>query len=256
MKRESDPDPAVLKETLLLHGESELAAGIDRLPVRAPKRREPKRREPEPQDPEHSRDEHDFADIAERVAACTACPLHATRTHPVPGEGDPDADLMFVGEGPGRDEDRTGRPFVGRAGQLLDRMIAAMGLQRSEVFIGNVIKCRPPDNRTPGPDEIAACLPFLKEQIGRISPRVIVALGSPAAKTLLDTSRGITALRGRIYTLPFDESISVVPTFHPAYLLRNEAEKPSAWKDLQLAMKLLDEVRSEPERASDECDGK
>ncbi len=158
---------------------------------------------------------------------------------PVFGEGDRSANLMFVGEAPGRDEDLSGRPFVGRAGQLLTRMIHAMGFERSQVFIANIIKCRPPQNRTPAVDEIATCIPFLEEQIASIEPRVIVALGSPSARTLLSTERTITALRGGTYPFPKNDRIVVVPTFHPAYLLRNEAEKPKTWHDLKLALEVL-----------------
>ena len=183
-----------------------------------------------------------LAEMAREVAACRACGLHATRRHTVFGEGDPDADLLFVGEAPGADEDRTGRPFVGRAGELLTRMIKAMGFNRDQVFIANVLKCRPPNNRTPARDEILACRHVLEEQIRLIAPRVIVALGAPAAKTLLDQKKGINALRGRAhpYSVP---GVRIVPTFHPAYLLRNESEKRKAWEDLQLAMSLLREPR-------------
>jgi DNA polymerase len=165
--------------------------------------------------------------------------LHRTRTQAVFGAGCVDADLMFVGEAPGKDEDLSGKPFVGRAGGLLTRMIEAMGFTRDDVFIANVLKCRPPENRTPTPEEIALCLPYLKKQVARIRPRVIVALGSPAAKTLLATGNGIMSLRGRVYPCAFDQKVRVVPTFHPAYLLRKEAEKPKAWQDLKRALKVL-----------------
>ncbi len=174
--------------------------------------------------------------LESEVASCTRCRLCEGRTRTVFGEGAPGADLMFVGEGPGADEDRTGRPFVGRAGQLLDRMIGAMGLSRGDVYIANVVKCRPPGNRAPNPDEAAACLGYLREQIRQIRPRVICALGSPAAKTLLETEQGIMRLRGQRFPYPGDPAITVIPTFHPAYLLRRPEEKAKAWADLQLAM--------------------
>ena len=177
--------------------------------------------------------------LAARAEACHACGLREARRRLVFGEGDPMARLLFVGEGPGREEDRAGRPFVGRAGVLLDRMILAMGLTRERVYIANTVKCHPPENRTPTPEEMEACRPFLEEQIRILRPRVIVALGAPAARTLLKREEGVTALRGRAHPYPEDGEILVVPTFHPAYLLRKEREKPKAWEDLKLAMSLL-----------------
>jgi DNA polymerase len=165
---------------------------------------------------------------------CTRCKLHGGRTHIVFGVGDPAAQLMFVGEGPGADEDQQGEPFVGRAGQLLTKMIEAMGFARSEVYIANVVKCRPPGNRDPEPDEIEACEPFLKSQIAAIRPRVIVALGRFAVQTLLHDTTPISRLRGRWREY---EGVKLMPTFHPAYLLRSPAEKKPAWEDLQLVMK-------------------
>ena len=167
------------------------------------------------------------------LADCRRCGLCAGRKHLVFGEGDPRARLMFIGEGPGYDEDRTGRPFVGRAGQLLDKMIAAMQFTREEVYIANVVKCRPPDNRTPAPDEAAACLPFLRRQIELVRPEVIVLLGAAALKYLLNVSGGISRMRGRWTSF---ENIPVMPTFHPAFLLRQPEAKRDAWKDLQLVM--------------------
>jgi DNA polymerase len=140
---------------------------------------------------------------------------------------------MVVGEAPGADEDQSGRPFVGRAGQLLTKMLAAIGLSREQVFIGNVLKCRPPDNRPPRPEETAACTPYLFEQIALLEPRLILALGNPATRALLRTERGITSLRGRFHTTP--EGWRVLPSWHPAYLLRNPAAKRDAWDDLQKA---------------------
>ncbi|HEU4384648.1 MAG TPA: uracil-DNA glycosylase [Anaeromyxobacteraceae bacterium] len=168
------------------------------------------------------------------LGECTRCTLHAGRTTLVFGVGDPRAELMFVGEGPGGDEDRQGEPFVGKAGQLLTRMIEAMGFRRAEVYIANVVKCRPPQNRDPEPDEIEACEPFLKAQIAAIGPRVIVALGRFAVQTLLRDGTPISRLRGRWREY---QGVRLMPTFHPAYLLRNPADKGKAWEDLKLVMK-------------------
>ena len=165
---------------------------------------------------------------------CTRCKLHGGRTNIVFGAGDPAAQLMFVGEGPGADEDQQGEPFVGRAGQLLTKMIEAMGFARSDVYIANVVKCRPPANRDPEPDEIEACEPFLKSQIAAIRPRVIVALGRFAVQTLLHDTTPISRQRGKWREY---EGVKLMPTFHPAYLLRSPAEKKPAWEDLQLVMK-------------------
>ncbi len=167
---------------------------------------------------------------------CTACGLCETRTNVVFGEGSLEAELMFIGEAPGRDEDRQGRPFVGRAGQLLTQMILAMGLQREEVYIGNVLKCRPPDNRDPAPDEVERCLPYLLRQIELIQPKVICALGRHALRSLTGYKGGITKVRGR----PMEFlTWTVMPTYHPAYLLRNPAAKREAWEDLKAVLRLL-----------------
>lgn len=170
------------------------------------------------------------------LGECARCKLAGGRTHLVFGVGNPAAELMFVGEGPGADEDQQGEPFVGKAGQLLTKMIEAMGLRREEVYIANVVKCRPPGNRNPEPDEIEACEPFLRAQIAAIRPRVIVALGKFAAQTLLRDPTPITRLRGgwREY-----EGVRLMPTFHPAYLLRSPAEKGKAWEDLKLVVREL-----------------
>lgn len=174
-----------------------------------------------------------LADIRADIGDCTRCKLCKGRTNIVFGVGDPRAKLMFIGEGPGRDEDLQGEPFVGAAGQLLNKMIEAMGLARSDVYIANVVKCRPPNNRDPEPDEVAACEPFLKAQIKAVKPQVIVALGRHAAQTLLRDSTPISRMRGswREY-----ESTPLMPTYHPAYLLRNPAEKRPVWQDLQTVM--------------------
>lgn len=179
------------------------------------------------------------------VKNCTKCGLATTRKNTVFGQGDPAARLVFVGEAPGADEDQQGVAFVGAAGQLLTRMIAAMGLTRDQVYICNVLKCRPPGNRNPAPDEVAACCPYLAEQIQTICPEVIVALGAPAAQTLLQTGETIGRLRGRFHdyypsgTALLGNPIPLMPTYHPAYLLRSPGEKAKAWHDLQMVMAKL-----------------
>jgi DNA polymerase len=167
---------------------------------------------------------------------CTRCKLHRGRTNLVFGDGNPKAELVFVGEGPGRDEDEQGLPFVGRAGKLLTQMIEAMGLQRKDVYICNVVKCRPPENRTPERDEVDTCSPFLLRQLDTIAPKVIVCLGSVAAQTLLETNRGISHFRGE--WLDF-RGRKLMATYHPAYLLRNPSAKSEVWKDLQKVMAVL-----------------
>jgi DNA polymerase len=174
--------------------------------------------------------------IREDIGDCTRCRLHKGRTKLVFGVGNVNADIMFVGEGPGADEDARGEPFVGRAGQLLNNMISAMGLTREDVYIANVVKCRPPGNRTPEKDECDTCSPFLLRQIEVIRPKVIVALGAVAAKNLLAVNDSMANLRGRWYD--FKDSRLLV-TYHPAYLLRDPRQKKEAWKDLQMAMKFL-----------------
>jgi DNA polymerase len=175
--------------------------------------------------------------IAKRVAGCTRCALHGGRTRTVPGQGNPHPEILFVGEGPGEDEDIQGLAFVGRAGQLLTKMIEAMGYRRDEVFIANIVKCRPPGNRKPFPDEMAACLPYLKEQIALLKPRVIIALGATAVTGLLGSmATGISRLRGNWQSFG---GIDVMPTFHPSYLLRTPSAKNAAWADLQAVLKKL-----------------
>jgi len=168
--------------------------------------------------------------IREDLGECTRCGLCSKRTQIVFGVGSPAARVMFIGEGPGADEDLKGEPFVGRAGQLLTKIIESMGMRREEVYIANVVKCRPPENRTPLPDEIATCSPFLFQQVQAIRPRVIVCLGTPAAQTVLGTRDTITRLRGSFHDL---DGIRVMPTFHPAYLLRNPAAKKDVWEDMK-----------------------
>jgi DNA polymerase len=174
--------------------------------------------------------------IREEIGDCRRCRLSEKRTHVVFGVGNPSARLMFVGEGPGADEDAKGEPFVGRAGQLLTKIIEAMNLKRADVYIANIVKCRPPENRTPLPDETATCSPFLFRQIAAIGPRVIVCLGTPSAQTLLGTRETITRLRGVFREV---EGIKVMPTFHPAYLLRNPAAKREVWEDMKQVMAVL-----------------
>jgi len=174
--------------------------------------------------------------IREDLGDCKRCGLHQNRTNIVFGAGNPEAELMFVGEGPGADEDAQGLPFVGRAGQLLNSMIAAMGLQREDVYIANVVKCRPPGNRTPEREECDTCSPFLLRQIAAIQPKVIVALGAVAAKNLLGMNESMAKLRGRWYDF---RGTRLAVTYHPAFLLRDPRQKKEAWKDLQMVMEYL-----------------
>jgi DNA polymerase len=209
----------------------------------APVPRTAKPKLPAPPPPGAPRDRHvHLPRIEEEVRSCTKCRLHETRTNTVFFRGNPDAPLVFVGEGPGADEDASGKPFVGRAGQLLDKMIGAMGLDpERDVYVCNIVKCRPPGNRRPEPDEMAACIPYLHEQLDLIAPKVIVALGNTAVAGLLGTSMPITKVRGtwKLYR----GTTMLMPTYHPSYLLRptsNLAEsKRQAWEDLQAVMKEL-----------------
>lgn len=174
-------------------------------------------------------------DLQKIVADCTKCSLHLGRTQTVFSRGTGSSGLCFVGEGPGADEDAQGFPFVGAAGQLLDKMIEAMGLERDEVYICNIVKCRPPENRKPAPEEMSACSAFLERQLALINPQVIVALGATAALGLLGDTRGITKIRGKFRL--YQGKIAVMPTFHPAYLLRNPGAKREVWTDLQQVLK-------------------
>jgi uracil-DNA glycosylase family 4 len=183
--------------------------------------------------------------VAGQVRQCRKCSLGSLRTNAVPGEGNPAARIFFIGEGPGADEDAQGRPFVGRAGKLLDKIIAAMGLKRSDVFIGNVLKCRPPDNRDPKGDEIISCLPYLQSQIELINPDVIVALGAHAARTLLETNKSIGQLRGRFheyYSGIGRPAVKLMATYHPAYLLRNYStdNRKRVWEDMKKVLAELE----------------
>jgi len=179
--------------------------------------------------------------IAEQVKKCCKCELASTRTNAVPGEGNPHARIVFVGEGPGAEEDAQGRPFVGRAGRLLDKMIAGMGLKRQDVFICNVLKCQPPGNRDPRPEEIISCLPYLQRQIELINPEIIVALGAHAARTLLKNNKSIGQLRGHFheyYAGIGRPPIKLMATYHPAYLLRSytEENRRRVWEDLKAVL--------------------
>lgn len=206
---------------------------LDEAPVTAPRPKAPPLVEPiEPAE----RDRR-LALLKGEVAGCTACRLHATRTQTVFSRGTGSSGIAFVGEGPGADEDAQGDPFVGKAGQLLDRMIEAMGFDRDQVYVANIVKCRPPDNRKPTPDEMAACMPFLEQQLDLVQPQVIVALGATAVQGLLGTSEGITRLRGR-WKL-YRGRIAVMPTFHPAYLLRTPSAKREVWNDLQAVLRQM-----------------
>lgn len=183
--------------------------------------------------------------VREELGDCKRCKLCATRTNIVFGVGNPDAHLVFVGEAPGADEDAQGEPFVGKAGQLLTKMIEAMGYARGDVYICNVLKCRPPGNRNPEPDEVASCEPFLKKQLGAIRPRMIVALGKFAVQCLLRDDSPIGRLRGNLRSY---EGIPLMPTFHPAYLLRDPSKKKLAWDDLKAVNAALAEVGISPPR--------
>ena len=178
-----------------------------------------------------------WIEIKQAVPGCVACGLHKTRTQTVFGVGDENADWMLIGEAPGAEEDRLGEPFVGQAGKLLDNMLAAIELKRGEnVYIANVLKCRPPGNRNPEPDEVEKCTPFLKRQIALIQPKLIIAMGRFAAQTLLASDASIASLRGKVYRY---EGVPLIVTYHPAYLLRNLPDKAKAWADLVFAKKTM-----------------
>jgi uracil-DNA glycosylase family 4 len=194
--------------------------------------------------------------IAEEVSQCRKCPLGSLRTNAVPGEGDPNARLMFVGEAPGADEDAQGRPFVGRAGQLLNKIIEACGLKRRDVFIGNILKCRPPENRDPRAEEIISCFPYLQRQIEVINPEIIVALGAPAARTLLNTNKSIGQLRGQFheyYAGIGRPPTKLMATYHTAYLLRNYSpeNRRRVWEDMKKVLTELGLPIPEPNRKVD-----
>lgn len=183
----------------------------------------------------------DWQQLQTAVAQCTACPLHASRSNTVFGVGDPQARLMVIGEAPGAEEDRQGEPFVGRAGKLLDAMLLAIGFKREQVFIANILKCRPPNNRDPRPEEVLQCQPYLRRQIELIQPEVILAVGRVAAQNLLGIDSPMKDMRDQDYTYA-DTGIPVVVTYHPAYLLRSPLEKRKAWQDLQRAQRIYREA--------------
>lgn len=176
--------------------------------------------------------------LSDHIGECERCGLCEKRKNIVFGVGNPHADLMLIGEGPGADEDEQGEPFVGRAGQLLDKIVKAMGYERQDIYIANVVKCRPPNNRNPEPDEIANCMPFLKKQIQLVQPKVIMCLGKFAAQTVLNSQMAISRMRGTFQTV---DGIQVMPAFHPAYLLRNPGAKRIMWEDCKKVMALLAE---------------
>ncbi|MBS3825484.1 uracil-DNA glycosylase [Candidatus Bipolaricaulota bacterium] len=184
----------------------------------------------------------DLEEIAEQIRNCTKCRLSGNRTNAVPGEGDGNTDVLFVGEGPGAQEDQQGRPFVGRAGNKLTEILDSVSFQRSEVYITNVVKCRPPENRAPKTDEVNSCIPYLEAQIAEINPSIIVTLGNAATKTLLETDEGITSTRGKFYS--WRGEIQIFPMFHPSYLLRNPSKekgspKYKTWQDIKKVKEAL-----------------
>jgi len=183
-------------------------------------------------------------ELADQIEKCRKCPLGSSRTNAVPGEGNPNAQIMFVGEGPGADEDAQGKPFVGRAGKLLDKILAASGLKKNDVYIGNILKCRPPENRDPKPNEITNCLPYLQQQIEIINPEIIITLGAHAARTLLDTTKPIGQLRGQFHQYFAGlgkPAVKLMPTYHPAYLLRNYSKdnRRKVWEDMKSVLEEL-----------------
>ena len=223
---DDDAVPAAVDDALVALGHPAAAEVAPRaLPMAEPRRSAPART---------------LAQVRAELGECTRCKLHTTRRSIVFGVGAADAPLMFVGEAPGEQEDKRGEPFVGAAGQLLDKMIEAMGWSRDTVYIANTTKCRPPGNRNPQPDELEQCMPFLHAQIASIAPRIIVALGRPAANQLLGIDAPISSLRGKFHDYPLltaeRHSLKIMPTFHPAYLLRDPDKKRAAWSDLKLVM--------------------
>lgn len=230
-----------MKRALKQHVESLAQMGVTHVPRSKIKPRAKVSSQPavhEPGEPRSADPENLMAEIVKEARACRACPLYKDATQAVVFDGTPRARLVFVGEAPGFEEDKQGVPFVGAAGQLLTKMIQAMGMQRSDVFICNVVKHRPPGNRTPEPDEAAACFPFLQRQLAIVQPKLICALGSVAAKALLGPGISIMKIRGSVQQYA---GIPLVPTFHPAYLLRNPSAKKLAWADLQLVKRLIDQ---------------
>mgnify|MGYP002732267776 CR=1 FL=1 len=187
---------------------------------------------------------YDWAELYQEILSCQNCPLGKTRTNAVPGKGNPRADILFIGEGPGREEDQQGLPFVGAAGRLLDKMLAAIELDRDKVYIANVVKCRPPSNRTPLEEEAAACLPYLRAQTALIRPKIIVCLGATATRYVYDENARITRDRG---VWRVKKGVWIMPTYHPAALLRDPAKKKDAWADLQAVRDRIGLLRREEE---------
>ncbi len=219
----SEPNLPEILESLKIHAEYRKSCGIKYF------------QEPEPSKSMHTEDKQSVLNkLIEQMGDCKRCKLHPARKNIVFGEGNPDAKLVFVGEAPGADEDVQGQPFVGKAGQLLTRIIEAIDLKRSDVYIANIIKCRPPSNRNPEADEINACIPFLKKQIEIIDPKILCTLGNVATQAILDTESGITKLRGRFHELA---GIKVMPTYHPSYLLRDQSKKRETWEDMKIVKK-------------------
>ena len=227
-------DPAVVKA--LSGSPAPTAAAAAQAPVAQHSAEQAEAPAPAPPRAENPETVAALEKIAIRIAGCKRCSLCQKRTNTVPGQGATSPEIAFVGEGPGADEDAQGLAFVGRAGKLLTKMIEGMGLTRDEVWIGNIVKCRPPDNRAPLPDEMEECMPYLKEQLARLQPKVIICLGATAVKALLETKTGITKLRGTWMSF---EGIDVMPTFPPAYLLRNPPTKKDCWEDLKEVLRHL-----------------
>ncbi|MFA5028264.1 MAG: uracil-DNA glycosylase [Candidatus Methylomirabilota bacterium] len=225
MAEEPRAELAAIAGELKRYLEAQRALGVDRIPV-----------VPSAGAPASPAARPTLFAVREELGECTRCKLHRTRTQIVFGVGNPEAALVFVGEAPGADEDAQGEPFVGRAGQLLTKIIEAMGLRREEVYICNILKCRPPGNRTPETDEILACEPFLRKQLQAIGPQYLCTLGAPATHTLLGSKEPISKLRGKFFDF---HGIPLLPTFHPAYLLRNPHEKKTVWEDMKLLLRRM-----------------
>ena len=219
----SEPDLPEILESLKIHAEYSKVCGIKYFQASG-----------KPKCMNTGDKQTDLNNIIEQMGDCKRCKLYSTRKNIVFGEGNPDARLVFVGEAPGADEDVQGHPFVGKAGQLLTKIIEAIDLKRSDVYIANILKCRPPSNRNPEEDEITTCIPFLKKQLEIIDPKIICTLGNIATRALLDTNTGITRLRGRFHEL---SGSKVMPTYHPSYLLRDPSKKRETWEDMKIIKK-------------------
>jgi uracil-DNA glycosylase len=220
--------------------DSRRVAYLKALDIDVWERRDLRRPEPVATPVPHSADQPGWAELERAVKTCTLCPLHKTRTQGVFGVGNRNAQWMVIGEAPGADEDRQGEPFVGRAGQLLNSMLKAIGLAREQVFIANILKSRPPHNRDPRPEEVQACIPYLFRQIELVNPKLILCVGRIAAQTLLETDTSIGKLRGQLHRIAGNRPMVV--TYHPAYLLRSPGEKRKSWADLMLALRTFEQV--------------